>query len=376
MKVNPLQILFLIYDLECGGPELRLLDFVKHFPSDVTIHICVTSKNLSLLPEFRIFNARVWVLPVSKGYLELGKAAKIFRYVKANRISIINTFGLKELFLSIAVKGFSGWKLKTVHHLVDLLHHYSAIQKMLLRFLLKSNNFVLCNSMQSVRLIRGFSIPENKIALIKNGINTNHFMKNRNPDLDLRKKWGLEKSDLILGTVANFRNVKNYPFLLNAFNILTQKYANLRLICVGGGYLLDDMKEMARSYGLERKVIFTGYSKDVAKYLSLMNVFVLCSLQEGLPNVLLQAMSMELPVIASNVGGCLEIIAHRRNGLLYPSNNIDRFVEAVELLLKDKTLDSLLGNTARKTVEENFSLNQMTEAYTSFYRKLGTHTDK
>ncbi len=61
-------------------------------------------------------NANIQVVPVAKGYLELNKAWKIYRYVNANRISIINSFGLKELFLSFAIKAFSGWKIKTVHH--------------------------------------------------------------------------------------------------------------------------------------------------------------------------------------------------------------------------------------------------------------------
>ena len=177
LKLNPINILFLIYDLERGGPELRLLDFARHFPSDIKMHICVTSENLSLLPDFMQLNAKIQVVPVSKGYLELNKAWRIYRYVKANHISIINSFGLKELFLSFAIKAFSGWKIKTVHHLVDLLHHYDSIQKSLLRFLLKTTNAVLCNSEQSMKLIKSFSVPEDKIAVIRNGIDTNNFRR-------------------------------------------------------------------------------------------------------------------------------------------------------------------------------------------------------
>ena len=368
--MNPINILFIIYDLERGGPELRLLDFAKHFPSDIKMHICVTSQNLSLLPEFLKFNSNIQVVPVAKGYLELNKAWKIYRYVKANRISIINSFGLKELFLSVAIKAFGGWKLKTVHHLVDLLHHYGSLQKSLLGVLLKSTNAVLCNSEQSMKLIKGFSVPEDKIAVIKNGIDTNNFRKSSYTNQNLKRMYGLRNSEIILGTIANFRKIKNYPFLLNSFRILSQRNANLRLLCVGGGYLLDEMKELSRSHGPEKDVIFTGYSKDVAKYLSLMDIFVLCSLQEGLPNVLLQAMSMEIPVIASGVGGCPEIIDNMTNGVLYPSNNLDKFIEAVEMLLDDKNLASRLGVNARRTVEEKFSLNRMIEDYTTFYKEL------
>ena len=368
--MNPISTLFIIYDLERGGPELRLLDFARHFPPDIKMHICVTSSNLSLLPEFLQLNANVQVVLVSKGYLELNKAFKIYRYVKANHISIINSFGLKELFLSVAIKAFSGWNLKTVHHSVDLLHQYGTIQKNLLRFLLKSTNAVLCNSEQSMKLVKGFSVPEDKIAVIKNGIDTSKFEKSSYNDQGLRTKYGFKNSDVILGTIANFRNVKNYPFLINAFRILLKRHANLRLLCVGGGYLLDEMKEVIRSHELERDVILTGYSKDVTKYLSLMDVFVLCSLQEGFPNVLLQAMSMKIPVIASDVGGCSEIISNRTNGILYPSNDLEEFIESVEMLIADRDFASRLGVNAKRTVVEKFPLNRMIDEYAAFFRPL------
>ncbi len=125
----------------------------------------------------------------------------------------------------------------------------------------------------------------------------------------------------------------------------------------------------------KKNLIFTGYSKDVAEYLSLMNIFVLCSLQEGLPNVLLQAMSMGIPVIASDVGGCPEIIDDMKNGILYPSNDLDRFVEVVEMLIEDRSFSSKLAANARRTVEEKFSLNRMIEDYMVFYRELSLKTD-
>jgi glycosyltransferase involved in cell wall biosynthesis len=370
--LNPINIIFIIYDLEPGGPELRLLDFAKHFPSDIKMHICVTSENLTLLPDFLEFHSDIQIVPVSKGYLELNRAWEIYKYVKINHISVINTFGLKELFLSVAIKAFSGWKLKTVHHSVDLLHNYCFRQRILHGILLKSTNTVLCNSKQSMKLIKGFLVPEDKIAVIKNGINTKDFIKNSDTNESFKKLFGWGNSEIILGTIANFRGEKNYPFLINAFRILLQKHPNLRLICVGGGHLFEEMKETIRSYGLEKEVILTGYSKNVSEYLSLMDIFVFCSLQEGLPNAILQAMSMEHPVIASEVGGCPEIIDNMTNGILYPSNKLEKFTGAVEMLLDDKNFASKLGANARRTVEKKFSLNRMIEEYTEFYQNLST----
>ena len=349
---------------------MRLLDLQKNFPASIKMHICVTSKNLTLVNEFLKAGTRVYVEPVTKGYLELNKAWRIYKYVKKNHISIINSFGLKELFLSTAIKIMSGWKIKNVHHLVDLLHQYGPLRKFSLVILLSLINKVLCNSQKSSELIRAYLVPERKISLIRNGIDTHLFRKAAPQTKRFRKTHGIGENDFVIGTVANFRKVKNYPFLMYVFKILFQRNKNLKLICVGGGYHLADIKRMAQEYHLEKAVIFTGYSQHVAKYLSLMDIFVLCSLNEGFPNVLLQAMATSLPVVSANVGGCSEIINHMKNGILYPSNDLGKFIEAIVTLTTDENFADRLGYNAKQTIEEKFSLNRMIRKYATFYNEL------
>ena len=365
-----INVLFLIYDLERGGPEMRLLDFARHFPPHIKMHIFVTSQNLALLPEFLETNARVHIEPVARGYLEFNKTWKICRYVIKYHISIINSFDLKDLFLGTAIKCLSGRKIRTVHHSVDLLHHYGVRHKFFLLILLKLTDIVLCNSGKSRELLKTFFVPEKKISVIRNGIDIDFFKKEISQSERFRKSHGIEKNDFILGTVANFRKIKNYPFLMSAFKILFHRNKNLKLICVGGGYYLSDIKRMALEYHLEKAIIFTGYSRNVVEYLSLMDVFVLCSLKEGFPNVLLQAMAMSLPVVSANVGGCPEIVDHMNNGILYPSNDLEKFIEAIVTLTTDADLAGRLGSNAKRTVEEKFSLNRMIEKYATFYDEL------
>jgi glycosyltransferase involved in cell wall biosynthesis len=365
-----INVLFLIYDLERGGPEMRLLDLQRHIPTHIKMHVCVTSKNLALLPEFLEAGAKIHVEPVTKGYIEFNKAWNIYKYAKTNHVSIINSFGLKELFLSTAIKGMSGWKIKTVHHSVDLLHHYGILHKFFLVILFSLTDKVLCNSEKSLKLVKTFFVSERKTSLIRNGIDIDFFRKAIPQAEKLRTAHGIGKSDFVLGTVANFREVKNYPFLINAFRILLQTNKNFKLICVGGGYCLSDIKRLALEYHLEKAIIFTGYSRHVAEYLSLMDVFVLCSLKEGFPNVLLQAMAMRRPVVSADVGGCSEIIDHTKNGILYPSNDLGKFIESIKMLTTDTKFSTQLGSNAKKTVAEKFSLDKMIKKYATFYSKL------
>ena len=348
---------------------MRLLDFQKHFPTDLKMHLCVTSRNIALFPEFLKSEAKIIIVPVKRGYLEFNKAWKIYNFIKTHDISIVNSFALKELFLSIAIKAFSCWKIKVVYHSVENFDYFGIIKKFAFRALLKSTNRVVCNSKKLELHLKKLPVHEKKITRIPNGISTKFFENSGYKQKNLFHN-NSSRNPIIIGTIANFRKEKNYLFLIKAFIILYRKYSNLRLLCVGGGYLLQEMKNLAKSLNLEKQIIFTGYSKDIVKYLSSMDFFVLCSEREGFPNVLLQAMSMEIPVLSANVGGCPEIIDHMKNGLLYPSNNLKKFITSLETLIENRDFASKLAANGRKTIEKKFSLERMTADYFDFYKEL------
>ena len=373
MQVNPSKatnVLFLIYDLERGGPELRLLDFANFFPDDINMHVCVTSEKLTLLEEFRTRHIKIIILPIKKAYLSIVQTLKLFYYCNKNDIKLINAFDLKSLFLAFAVKVMSCFHIKIVYHNVNSLIELSNTQFKLLSLLLKSCNSCICNSIFSKNEIE-MLISTNKIHVIHNGLDPFFFKQNGSIRDRIRRSFDIQKDEIVLGIIANFRKQKNYPFLLKAFAILSEKYGKLKLLCVGGGKYLEHSKLIATEQNLEKKIVFTGYSEYVVKYLSAVDIFVLPSLWEGLPNALLQAMSMEIPVVASSVGGCSEIVHHMENGMLFLPNDIDKFTEHIETLIHDKNLACKLGHNARKTVEEEFSMDRMIMEYTTFFREFG-----
>jgi len=363
-------VLFIIYDLERGGPELRLLDFSRYFPRDIDMHICVTSDKLSLLPLFKKNNSNILIVPIRKAYLEVNKICIIYKYVKLNKISILNSFDLKDILIAAIIKLISRERIKLVYHSVNLLHRLNGHQKFFLGLLVRYADSVLCNTQESKRLMKGLGIRKSRISVIYNGVDPEYFKNIGQEDKHSASFYSLESQNIVMGTIANFVSVKNYPFLLKGFRLLLKRYSRLRLMCVGGGVHQHRMERLARDLGLEHAVSFSGYSDNVLAHLSFMDIFVLCSLHEGLPNALLQAMSMGLPVICSEIGGCKEVIKDRVNGILFPPNDLGRFIVAVELVINDRRFGSRLGRRARRTVKKNFSLNSMIENYANFYRNL------
>ncbi len=347
---------------------MRLLDFTRHFPEDLTFHLCATSDRGSLLPEFQKYTKNVISVPVRRAYAEPEKVRRIRKYVREHGIEVVNTFELKGLLIALNIKWFGRGRIKIIHNAVNLLHNYRPRHKALLYFLLRFVDGVICNSDEAARTLRKYVHGE-KVRTIYNGIDTGRFKKNGLRS-GLRNKLGIADNEMVIGTVANFRPEKNYPFLLDTFKALSRTYPNVRLLCVGGGILLDAMRKRAQELGLSERVIFPGYAEDVQAYLDIMDIFVLCSLKESLPNALIQAMSMELPVLSSRVGGCPEVVDHLINGVLFEPKDGDEFKKWLIRLMEDKEFAANLTRKGRMKIEQTFSLETMIKNYADFYRNL------
>lgn len=369
--MSPVPILFLIYDLEPGGPELRLLDLARAFPEDRPMHICVTSRKLTLLPQYLACPCQVTVFiePVAKAYLDMAALLRIYRYVRRHGIRIVNSYDIKGLILATAIRLLSGNRVLTVHHTVDLLHNFSPHHKLALRILLRWTSAVLCNAHFIRRFIETTYVSSQRIHVVYNGIDAGLFRKHLTSRKHYRRTYAVGDDETLIGTLANFRKEKHYPFLLDAFSRMRRRYSNIRLMCVGGGPDFDAVQTLAGTMGLT-DVLFTGYVEDVAGHLSAMDMFVFCSLHEGLPNAILQAMSMELPIVSTAVGGICELITDGKEGLLVPPNEMDAFLKAVFDLLDHPEKGAVLGRRARERVLASFSLEAMVEGYDRLFRQL------
>ena len=143
-----------------------------------------------------------------------------------------------------------------------------------------------------------------------------------------------------------------------------------RLLGVGGGPQLDEMKTLAQSLGLRDRAVFTGLVKDVRPMLAAMDAFVLCSHHEGNPNVVLQAMATALPVVSVTVGEVPFVIENGRSGLLVAPGDEDAFVDAISRLASDPGRCRAIGDAARRRTIERFSASQMIASYAALMKAL------
>ena len=215
---------------------------------------------------------------------------------------------------------------------------------------------------------KAFTIHSEKIKSIINGLDVDRF--NTPTDRNqVRSEWGIRPEHFVIGTVANFRKVKNHVCVIRAFYRLSPVYPQIRLMLVGKGYPGDaenseeDVRQLIDMYNLHDRVLLTGYREDIPSILHMFDVFCLPSLSEGLPLSILEAMAARVPVVGSNVRGVQEVVSPEETGLLFPSNDSDALSQALERLIKNHNLSESLSQKAFTFVSQAHGIRQWVSAY-------------
>lgn len=206
---------------------------------------------------------------------------------------------------------------------------------------------------------------------IYSGIELERFQPvSEKTSVDLRKQWGLGPKDAVVGMVSKLWDGKGHDILLHAFHKVRQVKAEAKLVIVGEGYLLEKLKGHAERLGLDGDVLFPGFQMDVAPLVATFDVAVLPSLFEGMGRVLLEAMALEKPVVASRVGGIPDLVEHGVNGYLVRPGDSEELQAAILRILNDPLRAREMGQAGRKKIKSEFDARVMVESIEAVYREL------
>lgn len=219
-------------------------------------------------------------------------------------------------------------------------------------------------------LVKG-GVPEEKIEVIYNGVDLSRF----NPAKIESKTRPRRRHDLVITTVGQIYPRKGFKYLINAMREVVKKFPKVQLQIVGEDPTKDQrnrrmLKRRVEQLGLGEKVSFLGYRRDIPKILAQTDVFVLPSLEEPFGRVIVEAMAMELPVVATRVGGIPEIVVAGETGFLVEPGDSNALSQKIIQLLQDADLRMKMGKRGRERVEENFSLQQHLHQMRAVYAKL------
>ena len=222
-------------------------------------------------------------------------------------------------------------------------------------------------------LIETYKIPAKKVELIYQGTEVELFTRDANKKKEALRRYPLpEGSSPVLGYIGSFEERKGLTVLLDAVSKLVNGLLpNVHLILVGEGPDEQMLKEKVIASGLEKSVSFFPFTRDPFYVFEITDIVVLSSLyKEGLPNILLEAMSMEIPVVSSKMAGVPEIVKEGKTGYLVKPGDSVELAEAVARLWSDNESYKKMSKNARRLIETQFDKKHQFEAFREYFYKL------
>lgn len=214
-------------------------------------------------------------------------------------------------------------------------------------------------------------ISASKLLTIHNGIDISDFNRLAEKDINSkRKKLSISEFSPVIGTVARLTPQKGLSYLIKAFHHVLMDFHNCCLLVVGKGPQRIELETLSQKLGVISNVKFLGFRKDVKEIIDLMDVFVLPSLWEGMPNVVLEAYALSKPVVATSVGGAVEIIKDKETGFLVSPKDCNGLAEHIKILLSNPKMRKTFGKRGKEFITENFSLNRVVENTEKLYCEL------
>lgn len=216
-------------------------------------------------------------------------------------------------------------------------------------------------------LVRRIGLPKGIIGVIPNGLEIVDF------DAALRQgptaPLPVRSHGPVVGTVARLEPQKGITYLIDAFRQLPPDMAHVRLWVIGAGVEESRLRNQAAAAGLAGRIHFLGHRSDVPGIMARLDLFVLPSLWEGLPNVVLEAMAARRAVVATAVDGTPEAVAQGETGLLVPPADASALAGAMASLLRDHARRTAFGEAGRRRVEKAFSMRRMVSETQAVYRQ-------
>lgn len=370
-------IVHLIHQLGVGGLENGLVNLINHMPPDRYRHVIVCLKDYTDFHR-RIKRPGVEIICLNKREgKDWGHYLRLFHTLKQLRPRLIHTRNLASIEGQLLAAA-AGIRLR-VHgeHGRDIGDLYGQSRKYrLLRKLLRPliGHFIAVSKDLEQWLIDTIGARPARVSHIGNGVDSLQFHPRLGPSAAVGPPGFLCEDAFVIGSIGRMAEVKDFLSLVRAFLILVnadeESPTRLRLLIAGDGPCRQSCLELLGEAGLAELAWLPGSRDDVPQLLRAMDVFVLPSLAEGSSNTILEAMATGLPVVATAVGGNVELVQAGWTGTLVPPRKPEQLADAIADYYRIHGLAERHGARARRLVLSDYSLLAMADAYLAVYDAL------
>jgi len=363
--------MFITHDLALGGLQQVIVNLCKTINRDLFEPQVLCLRALGdYTGDIQRLGIPVRLLPQKKHGSDYCAFVKVAKILKKERIDVIHTHNTQP-FMDGTIGGILAGVKTMVHtdHARDFpdKRRYMFAEWFLSHFVSK---VVAVSEHTGRNLMRYENISPKKIMVIPNGIDGSAYSISLDKQ-NKRKELSIIKNGPIIGIGVRLCEQKGITYLLNSMPQILKSFPDCALVIAGSGPLELELKKECKELGIQSDVFFIGMRLDIPELLKLFDVYVLPSLWEGLPMVLLEAMAAECPIAATDVGGVSSVIKSGETGLLVKPKDPPAITAAIIQLLTDTSLRKKIILNALNLFRSRFEARRMTEEYEKLY--LGQH---
>ncbi len=313
------------------------------------------------------------VIPVTMhGEIDLLAAVRIRSFVRKHNYNIIHSHTSHAHTLAFAATIGLGVKRLVTRRVDFSIFRHSFLHLSGIKYRFMADHYIaISQKIKNVLVDDG--IAAGRIFVIYSGIDPGRFTGQR-PD-HLRSEFNIAADEKVVINVAHLAGHKGQKYLVRAIPMVLEKIQNVRFFIIGKGELMDDLKRLSASLGLEEHLVFTGFRDDIGAFYNLADLFVMSSVQEGLGTAIMDALAVARPVVATRSGGIPEIINDGETGRLVEPADPEALASGIIELLTYSDLARNMATRGQEMVQQRFSLDAMVDEYRQVYQQLLKESD-
>lgn len=366
------RICYVIPSLNAGGTERQLVALMRELVRDHEVTVVCTGCAGPLGGDARRLGAYVRELRL-RGEWDFRMRAHLRRVFRSHRPDVLHTFLSGFDYQANRAARDTG-----VPAVISSRGELATWKRRRHIWLQRKGNALADCVVANSRAVAEYAIQQEAadaalFRVIHNGVAIESFKTHANLE-QVRARYGIPPRKRVVGMVANFHPVKDYPLFVKIARMLLKQRDDVHFLAVGSGPMVNPVWRNIRRAGHENRFTRVAILNEMADVYSIIDVCVLCSKAEGVPNAVMEAMAARRPVVAANVGGIPEIIEDGKTGRLLDGRDPGPFAEAINALLDDEHEAQRMGAAGQEYVRDHFSVERMADAYRNLYAELLART--
>ena len=365
--MRPVKILFLISNAQLSGAENQLLLLSNNMDkSKYDIEICCLESKGPFTKAAKKMKLTVHIID-RKTRFDFYRLFGLVKLIKKKKYNIVSSYTWSANQYARLAKLFVKFKLISGERgrSLDKMNLENFIDKLLFPL----SDMVIFNSkVQRDKFLSFTKVMPNNIKFIPNCINVDIF--NNEGGNTLKKLIGLDNDVILIGTVGNFSVPKNFDMFIDLCLSLKDVQNNVHFIAIGSGPRKKYYEKIIKNKKLESHISLIGRREDLNKILCELDIFILTSSQEGMPNVILEAIASKVIVLSTKVDGCKELINNDINGFLVEPNDINEMLRKINFIINNKIEIENMIEIAYKDISKKYSLDNMINKYDYYFKEV------